>query len=87
MEHFCTTLEPMVFHIPGFGTFWLHERAENFNVYFAVWLEGVDILWLRVVHSDDMCLIGTIACLLRNIPPVSASADESTHFFLCLEDG
>ena len=36
--------------------------------------------WWSMLIS--MCLIGNIACNLKNIPPVSSSADEATPFFV-----
>ena len=44
--------EPVVFLIPGFGTFWFHKREDDSNAYFSVRLKGVYILWLKVVHGD-----------------------------------
>ena len=53
MAHFCTIFEPMLFHIPVFGTFWIHKRADNSNACFDVQLKGFSILWLHVVHGNE----------------------------------
>ena len=50
---FCTIFEPMVFHIPGFGTFWLNKRANNSNACFAIQIKGITTFWLRVVHGKE----------------------------------
>ena len=51
VARFGTIFEPMVFHIPGFGTFRLNKQADDSNACFAIRLKGVSIFRLRVVHG------------------------------------
>ena len=52
VAHFGTIFGPMVCHIPGFGTFWLHKQADNSSACFAVQIKGVSIFSLQVFHGN-----------------------------------
>ena len=70
----------MIYHVPVFGTFWIHKRAENSNAIFLsdLWvflLSGCG--WSMAIR---LCRIGTIACPLVNITPISASSSEANYF-------
>ena len=79
--HFCTIFEPMVFHIPGFGTFWLHKQVDDSNACFVVRLKGVSFSGCGWSMAMRVFLVGTIVCPSKNTPLVSASAAEATTFF------
>ena len=53
VAHFCTILEPMVFHNPWFGMFWLHKQVDDSNASFPVQMEGIAIFWLWMAHGDE----------------------------------
>ena len=53
VAYFCSILGPMVSRVPGFGLFRLHERADDANAGFSVGLEGIAVVWLRVVHGNE----------------------------------
>ena len=52
VARFCSILIPMVYNVPVFEIFWLHERAYNSNSSFAVILEGIAVFWLQLFHGD-----------------------------------
>ena len=53
MANLCVVIKPVVYHVPGSGTFWLHERVDDAKSSFDVVLEGNVVVWLRVAHGDD----------------------------------
>ena len=61
VAHFCALLYPMVSHVPGFGRFWLHDRADNINTGFSVVIEGISVVWLQGSMAMRVFWIGTIA--------------------------
>ena len=70
LAQFFTIFEPMVFHIPGFRTFWLNKQANDSNTYFSFRLKGFPLSgcgWSIVMRVFRIEAIFS----LRNIPPVS----------------
>ena len=70
----------MVSNFPVFGTFLLHEIADDVNSSFLSDLRVFSLSSCRWSMAIMVCWIGTIAFPLSNIPPVSNSTAEDTTF-------
>ena len=51
--NFRAVLQRVLSHFPVFGTFRIHEGADNANYSVAVGIEGISAVCLRVLHVDE----------------------------------